>query len=280
MINKIDKSKSKSYDIKVFLMGGTKDSINIIKFLKENYNSSYILTTTTTDYGGKLAKEAGSDNVIDKPLSKSEMLNLLRNYFDENSFDVFIDATHPYAANATSTAIGASKIVNVPYIRFERPQLDYSKYENIYSVDSFEKAGGLIASSFKGKNILHLAGVNTIEKILKSNQIDKKNFFTRILPVKSSIEKCNSFGISGEHIIAMQGIFSKEFNKELMKEFNIQVIITKESGAIGGVISKIVAAHELGIDIILVNRPKIDNLNKNNVVNDLYYLKKLLKVIY
>jgi len=265
--------------MKVFLMGGTKDSINIIKFLKENYNSPYILTTTTTDYGGKLAKVAGSDDIIDKPLAKSEILEILENYFDEEGFDVFIDATHPYAVNVTSTAIEVSKIAKIPYIRFERPKLDYSNYKNIYFLNSFKEIGELIASNFKGKNILHLAGVNTMELVLNSKQIDRENFFIRVLPVKSSIEKCNEFGINGEHIIAMQGIFSKDFNKELMKELNIQVIITKESGDVGGVPSKIDAACEVGIDIILVNRPKIADLNEDSIVNDFNHLKKSLNLI-
>jgi len=279
MINKIDKSKYNSSNIRIFLMGGTKDSINIIKFLKENYISLYILTTTTTDYGGKLAKVAGSDDVIDKPLHKSEILDLLKNYFDENSFDVLIDATHPFAVNITSTAIETSKIANIPYIRFERPTLDYSKYKNVHSVDSFEEVGDIISTNFSGKNILHLAGVNTINMVLSSNQIAKKNFFVRVLPVKSSIEKCNNSGIYGEHIVAMQGVFSKEFNKVLMKELKIEVIITKESGDIGGVPSKIAAAHELGISVILVNRPEISELKENNVVSDVNQLDKILKHI-
>lgn len=53
--------------MKVFLLGGTKDSINLIKHIKENY-TSYILTTTTTEYGSKLAKEGGSDDTIARPL--------------------------------------------------------------------------------------------------------------------------------------------------------------------------------------------------------------------
>lgn len=280
----INNSKEKHANLKVFLIGGTKDSINIIKFLKENYNSPYILTTTTTDYGGKLALQAGSDEVINKPLPKSEILNLLKNHFHKDNFDVLIDATHPFAVNITSTAIEVSKLANIPYIRFERPKLDYSEFindktNNIFFVDSFKEAGDIIATKFSKKRVLHLAGVNTIELVLsssKSSKIDKKNFFIRVLPVKSSIEKCNNLGISGEHIIAMQGVFSKEFNMELMRELDIQVIITKESGAIGGVPSKIAAANELGIDIILVNRPKIDNLDENTAVNDLLQLKKRL----
>ena len=33
--------------MKIFLLGGTKDSVNIIEHVKENYDV-YILTTTTT----------------------------------------------------------------------------------------------------------------------------------------------------------------------------------------------------------------------------------------
>ena len=34
--------------MRIMLLGGTKDSINIIEFIKSNYDA-YILTTTTTE---------------------------------------------------------------------------------------------------------------------------------------------------------------------------------------------------------------------------------------
>ncbi|KZX15193.1 precorrin-6A reductase [Methanobrevibacter cuticularis] len=307
-----EKSKNRS---RIFLMGGTKDSINIIKLLKEGFdnenspenssenslenssensseNSPYILATTTTDYGGKIAKDAGADEVIDKPLLKEEILDILdnnpnksdnghnnnsnnnSNNNNNNNFDVFIDATHPYASNVTKTAIEASKLSNIPYIRFERPSLEYRNNGTIYHVDSFEEAGKLIAKKWKNGNILHLAGVNTIRDVLKSVNID--NLYVRVLPVESSILKCNELGIFGEHIIAMQGIFSKEFNKSLMKELKAEVIITKESGNVGGVPAKLEAANDLKIAIIIIDRPKIDNLKDETVVQDLESLKNKL----
>ena len=50
--------------MKIFLLGGTKDSITIIEHVKSNYDA-YILTTTTTEYGAKLALEGGSDETIE-----------------------------------------------------------------------------------------------------------------------------------------------------------------------------------------------------------------------
>ena len=49
--------------MRIFLLGGTKDSTNIIKHIKKNYDA-FILTTTTTEYGARLANEAGSDDNI------------------------------------------------------------------------------------------------------------------------------------------------------------------------------------------------------------------------
>ena len=77
----------------IFLLGGTKDSINIIEHIKKDYDA-FILTTTTTEYGAKLAREGGSDKTIAKPLPKDEILAIL----GENHFDLVIDATHPFAA--------------------------------------------------------------------------------------------------------------------------------------------------------------------------------------
>ena len=60
----------------IFIMGGTAESVEIIKFLKENYPKSYIITSTTTEYGGNIAKESGSDKVISRPLPKKDILKV------------------------------------------------------------------------------------------------------------------------------------------------------------------------------------------------------------
>ncbi|MDR2967814.1 MAG: precorrin-6A reductase [Methanobacteriaceae archaeon] len=263
----------KNNELSIFLMGGTKDSINIIKFLKEKFDSPYILTTTTTEEGGQIAKSAGSDEIISEPLSIDDIITILK----EKKIDVFIDSTHPFAVNATKSAIKSSEIVNIPYIRFERPLLEEKEVnrKNIYHAKTFEDAGKLIANNWKDENVLHLAGVNTIEDVLKS--VAKKHFYVRVLPIESSIKKCKKLGINGEHIIAMQGIFSKKFNKSLMRELNTKIIITKESGEIGGVLTKLSAANELGIIVILIDRPEIAILKDENVVNNLNQLKNKLR---
>ena len=65
----------------IFIIGGTAESIEIIKFIKSKYNDLRIITSTTTSYGSKIAKEAGSDIVIAKPLPKEDILNVLNDIY-------------------------------------------------------------------------------------------------------------------------------------------------------------------------------------------------------
>ena len=258
--------------MKVFLLGGTKDSINIIQHIKENYDY-YILTTTTTEYGGKLAKEGGSDDTIARPLLKDEIREILIN----EDFDLLIDATHPFAEHITQTSASLARELDIPYIRFERPTTNFEGIDtsNIHYVKSFYEAGNLIADEFNEGNILHFAGANTMADILNHVSVDR--FYPRILKVESSIRKCESLNVDPDHIIPMTGAATVEENLELIEKYDASVMITKESGEVGGVIEKIQAANERNVAIVMIQRPKIDELNKNDIVSNLEELDIKLK---
>ena len=69
----------------------------------------------------------------------------------------------------------------------------------------------------------------------------------------------------------------KKKNIKLINNLNASVMITKESGKIGGVTEKIQAANETSIDVIMIQRPKIKELNKKNIVSNLDELDKKIK---
>jgi precorrin-6A/cobalt-precorrin-6A reductase len=250
--------------MKILILGGTKDSTNIIEYIKDRYDV-YILTTTTTQYGAKLAKESGSDDVIARPLLKDEIIDIIK----KENFDLLIDATHPFAEHITQTSVSIADELKMPYIRFERPTINLENIDTsrIHYVDSFDDAGKLIAKEFVEGNVLHFAGANTMEDVLKHVGVDR--FYPRILKVESSIEKCEKLGVDPSHIIPMNGAASLDENLELIEKYDACVMITKESGEIGGVIEKIQAANQKNIAVIMIQRPKIDGLNKNNIVSNL-----------
>jgi precorrin-6A/cobalt-precorrin-6A reductase len=261
--------------MKILLLGGTKDSTNIIEHVKRNYDS-YILTTTTTEYGGRLARESGSDSVIAHPLLKNEIIEII----NRDGFDILIDATHPFAQHITQTSASIAKELKIPYVRFERPTTNLENIDtsHIHYADSFDDAGKLIESEFNEGNVLHFAGANTMEDILK--YVDVGRFYPRILKVESSIEKCEKLGVDPSHIIPMKGAASLEENIELIEKYDAGVMITKESGEVGGVIEKIQAANEKDVAVVMIQRPKIDELNKNDIVSDLDELDTKLKSFF
>lgn len=258
--------------MKIILLGGTKDSINIIEFIKNNYDA-YILTTTTTEYGARLAREGGSDDTIARPLPKEEIIEIIKS----QGFDVLIDATHPFAEHITQTSASIAKELKMPYVRFERPTTNLENIDtsHIHYVKSFEDAGKLIADEFNQGNVLHFAGANTMADIVK--YVPTERFYPRILKVESSLEKCDALNINPNHIIPMKGAASLEENIHLIEKYDASVMITKESGEIGGVIEKIEAANEKNIDIIMIQRPQIKEINKNDIVSNLKELDTKLK---
>lgn len=254
--------------MKIFLLGGTKDSTNIIEHVKKNYDA-HILTTTTTEYGARLARDAGSDDTIARPLLKDEIEEILA----DGEFDILIDATHPFAEHITQTSATIAKETKIPYIRFERPTTNLENVDtsHIHYVSSFDDAGKLIASDFDSGNVLHFAGANTMADIVKYVSVER--FYPRILKVENSLKKCDELNINPDHIIPMTGAATKEENIDLIEKYDASVMITKESGEIGGVIKKIEAANEKDVAIIMIQRPKIEMLNKNDIVNDLKELE-------
>lgn len=261
--------------MKIFILGGTKDSTNIIEFIKSNYDA-FILTTTTTEYGARLAREGGSDDTIARPLLKDEITEIIVN----DNFDILIDATHPFAEHITQTSATIAKELEIPYIRFERPATNFEGVDTscIRYVNSFTEAGKLIAEEFPEGNVLHFAGANTMAEVLEYVAVER--FYPRILKVKSSLEKCDELGVDPDHIMPMTGAATAEENIELIEKYDASVMITKDSGEIGGVIDKIEAATEKDIAVIMIQRPIIKEVDKKDIVSNLDELDNRLKAYF
>lgn len=246
----------------ILVMAGTRDASKLIKNFKNSKKDICVTATTVTDYGAKLAREAGADRVLSKPLSRDGLTRTIINL----EIHVLVDATHPFAVEATRNAIKSAQTTGIKYIRFERPPIEITENDLIEKVHSFDEAALKALKLLKGR-ILHLAGVMTLHHL--TERIDPQRIIVRVLPSAYSVEKCLQIGLPAENIIAMQGTFSKEFNQALMKEYGVSLVVTKESGATGGTPSKIQAALELEIPVVLVMRPEISELQKEKVFNDL-----------
>ena len=76
--------------------------------------------------------------------------------------------------------------------------------------------------------------------------------YARVLPSHGSISLCEEAGLSGKHIIAMQGPFSTEMNEAILHQFEIACMVTKKSGRLGGYPEKLEAAKRAGIPVYVI----------------------------
>ena len=118
--------------------------------------------------------------------------------------------------------------------------------------DSMEEAAKLL-EKMEG-NILVTTGSKELEA-LRGLPGFAKRIFARILPQPEMVQKCMELGLSGRHIICMQGPFSEEMNYAMLRETNARILLTKESGAAGGFPEKLRGARRAGAAVVVVKRP-------------------------
>jgi len=104
-------------------------------------------------------------------------------------------------------------------------------------------------------NVLLTTGSKTLGDYL--NALETSRIYARVLPVPKVMEKCKELGLPPGQILGMQGPFSMEFNRSTLKEYNIEALVTKDSGLTGGVPEKIQGALEAKVQIIIIERPAV-----------------------
>lgn len=247
----------------ILVLGGTSDSTRICNLLNE-MNKEYIVSVTT-QYGADLASKVAK-NIVIKRMNMEYMIN----FINENNIDLIIDSTHPYAIEVSKNAIEVTGILNINYIRYERKSLledlDYDKVIKVKNTEEAYKQANKI-----GKNIFLGTGSKTIKEF--TDNLKNKNIIARVLPTSEVITMCEEVGLNADNIIAMKGPFSESINKEMYKQYNVDLVITKESGIEGGFLEKVNAAKSLSIPVIVIVREK---LNYPNIVNDIKNIKDLV----
>jgi len=231
----------------ILVLAGTTEAREIISLLSSK--KIKVIATTTTEYGGELAKKAGANKVIAGELTRGKLEKLI----EKNGVKAVIDATHPFALEIKKNAIEACGELKIPYARFERGKTGMKSSPLIKYAENFDEAGK-IAAKF-GNNIFYTAGVKNIASFLK--HVKNKNVIARVLPEKESIEACFKAGIKEENIIAIHGKISEEINRAMLKEFNAGVLVTKDSGETGFVKEKVLAALSLGLPVVMIKRPSV-----------------------
>ncbi len=185
-----------------------------------------------------------------KPLSGSMDIFDIENFIDAHKIQLIIDAAHPFATNLHHHIADAAGKKRIPVVRLER---HYPARDRRFTWckdydDAVEKL-----KSAKVKKMLALTGVNTISK-LKPYWKTADCYF-RILDREESRAVAERAGISNDRLIYYKP--ESESIDDILKAIEPQAVITKESGDSGGFEEKVEACLHHGIQLFVVERPKI-----------------------
>jgi precorrin-6A/cobalt-precorrin-6A reductase len=234
----------------ILVLAGTSDARELALRIKQ---AGYpLLTTVVTESAAKSMEEAGIPVRVGR-MNAEEICALIR----QEGFTAVVDASHPFAEEASRNALEGANLADVPYIRYERASVEEKPHPLITTVSDYAEAAELSAQHkgvvmlTTGSKTLHIFA----EKLIGLPDV---TLVARMLPRKDNMEKCEQLGIEQKNIVAMQGPFSKELNIALYKQYGVTLMVTKESGKVGSVDEKVEAALELGIPTIMIARPKIE----------------------
>ncbi|WP_432401680.1 precorrin-6A reductase [Wukongibacter sp. M2B1] len=246
----------------ILVLSGTKDGREIVYgLLDKGYN---LLVTTATGYGKSLYEEKSRLRVVSERLDYDGMVKLI----EDNSVKLAIDATHPYADKVSDNIHKVCNDLKLKYLRYQRKESILDNFTDIieWAMDYNDAAKKLIGAK---SNVLLTTGSKTLE--IFSDKVPVERLYARILPNSGILKKCEDIGLKPSNIIAMQGPFSKEMNMEIIKKYNIDILVTKDSGKVGGTIEKFEAAKEMGIPVIVISRPRLKESTVLNNIDDLIF---------
>ncbi|PWT94692.1 MAG: precorrin-3B C(17)-methyltransferase [Candidatus Melainabacteria bacterium] len=209
-----------------------------------------VVLSVATDYGAEMARRnCPGAYLFAGRIGWEARRNSLRN----SSAAAIVDATHPYSVSMSEQLIELSQALNVPYLRFDRPScLDERDVELCHTIEE-----ATTRAIELGKRIFLATGSKDLSEFLKIAGATERMWFARVTPDNQSIAQAVAAGIPRNRICAMQGPFSQAFNESLWKEWQIDCLVTKDSGTAGGYEAKIGAARKLGIPILVIKRPVV-----------------------
>lgn len=234
----------------IFVAAGTQDGRELVDTLLD---SGYeVAASVVSRYGEQLLGGSRKPRLLvnDEPLGPEAM----QDYFREQGVSLCVDASHPYAVNVSENAMAVCRKLGVPYLRYER-DLTALDYERIVIVHSYEEAAAEAARL--GRHIFLTTGSRNLKSFLEAHAVQGCTVTARVLPTAKVVELCESLGLTPGQIVALQGPFSTELNVAMFRKYEAEVIVTKNSGSLGGTDTKLQAAAQLGLPVILIDRPRL-----------------------
>ena len=244
---------------RILIFGGTTEGRLLAEYCHQQEIEAYV--SVVSGYGADLLPESEYLHVLSGRMAGEAMEGFMK----RASIRAVFDATHPYAAEATRNIKEACGRAGVSYLRVTR--------ESAAAENPGGDSGKGPAAAFASQ-VVYVHSVKEAVCYLKDREGDilvttgskelaaytalpgyEERLYVRVLPSCAAISACEDIGIRGKRIIAMQGPFSEEMNRAMMRQMGVRYLVTKEAGTAGGFLEKLSAAEALSVTAVVIGRP-------------------------
>ena len=209
-----------------------------------------------TEYGGELVEGLPGIEVNVGRLDTHAMGRALA------GAAVAVDATHPYAFEASANVRAAAEAAGVAYVRLVRPSTlvgagDARCADDVVSATVPDAASAAAFLAGEEGDVLLTTGSKDLGAYAAQKGLAAR-CWPRVLPDAATVERCRDLGFPESHIICMQGPFGEDMNVALLRHCGARWMVTKDTGRAGGFHEKIAAARKAKARIVLISRPDPD----------------------
>ena len=233
--------------MRLLLLGGTADARRLVKRLlcdKEGRDDIEIIYSVA----GLVRLPDVDCEVISGGFSQ---FGGLQAYIEQQKIDGVLDATHPYAEKMTATAWAVTQKMHRPYWRFHRASWQAQAGDNWRMFQSWPQ---LLSALAAFKSVFLTAGQideSAIEVFAEYAGQGQKQLLRTAVQPKHPLSDSMSW-------IKAIGPFDLEHELALMKEHQVDVLVSKNSGG-KATEAKLEAARNVGIPVMMLARPELPN---------------------
>jgi precorrin-6A/cobalt-precorrin-6A reductase len=166
----------------------------------------------------------------------------LTGWLRDHDTDAVVDATHPFATRMTASAVAATAALHLPLLLLRRPGWTAGPGDRWHRVPDMASAAALAPRL--GERVFLAIGTGGVAAFA-----DAPGWF-----LLRAVDPPTPPLPARRHVVLDRGPFTADAERALLREHRIDVVVCRDSGG-DLTAAKLVAARELGVPVVIVNRP-------------------------
>jgi len=247
----------------IMILGGTTEARALADQLVETHGDA--LRVITSLAGRTTAPKLPKGEVREGGFGGADGLAA---YMRDTGIDMLVDATHPFAAQISKHAAEAAAVTGTLRLMLVRPAWVEEPGDRWIHVADMDAAAAQI--SRRSDACLITTGVQDLDAFIP---IVTTKLFVRLIEKPSK-----PLVLQNAEIIIGSPPYRKDDEVALLQMMGIDLMVTKNAGG-AATYAKIEAARQLGVEVIMIDRPALpEGARVDNVAGVLEAVKRVLAI--